>query len=48
MIAILAFGCGMFFGVFMMVAVRVAGIEDRLSWVNGSIARRLNGGKQFI
>lgn len=28
MIAILAFGCGMFFGVFMMVAVIVAGIED--------------------
>ena len=28
MIAILAFGCGMFFGVFMMVAVRVAGIEN--------------------
>lgn len=28
MIAILAFGCGMLFGVFMMVAVRVAGVED--------------------
>nr|DAX89154.1 MAG TPA: Protein of unknown function (DUF3789) [Caudoviricetes sp.] len=28
MIIILSFGCGMFFGVFMMVAVRVAGIED--------------------
>ena len=28
MIAILACGCGMFFGVFMMVAVRVVGIED--------------------
>lgn len=28
MIAILAFGCGMFFGVFMMVAVRIAGIDD--------------------
>lgn len=23
-------------------------LEDRLSWVNRSIARRLNGGKQFI
>lgn len=28
MIAILAFGCGMFFGVFMMVAVRIAGVDD--------------------
>ena len=28
MIAILAFGCGMFFGVFMMIAVRVAGTDD--------------------
>lgn len=28
MIAILAFGCGMFFGVFMMVAVRIAGADD--------------------
>lgn len=28
MIAILAFGCGMFFGVFMMIAVRVAGAHD--------------------
>ena len=28
MIAILAFGCGMFFGVFMMIAVRIAGVDD--------------------
>jgi hypothetical protein len=28
MIAILSFGCGMFFGVFMMVAVRIAGVDD--------------------
>lgn len=28
MIAILAFGCSMFFGVFMMIAVRVAGADD--------------------
>lgn len=28
MIIILTFGCGMFFGVFMMIAVRVAGEED--------------------
>jgi hypothetical protein len=28
MITILAFGCGMFFGVFMMVAVRIAGVDD--------------------
>lgn len=28
MIIILTFGCGMFFGVFMMIAVRVAGVED--------------------
>jgi hypothetical protein len=28
MIAILAFGCGMFLGVFMMVAVRIAGVDD--------------------
>lgn len=28
MIIILVFGCGMFFGVFMMIAVRVAGVDD--------------------
>lgn len=28
MIAILAFVCGMFFGVFMMVAIRIAGVDD--------------------
>ena len=28
MIVILSFGCGMFFGVFMMVAVRIAGVDD--------------------
>lgn len=28
MIVILSFGCGMFFGVFMMIAVRVAGADD--------------------
>lgn len=44
MIVILSFGCGMFFGVFMMVAIRFV-LEDRLRWVNRAIARRLNGGK---
>nr|DAD92926.1 MAG TPA: Protein of unknown function (DUF3789) [Siphoviridae sp. ctxzZ3] len=28
MIAILAFGCGVFFGVFIMVASRLAGVDD--------------------
>ena len=28
MIAILAFGCGVFFGVFIMVATRIAGVDD--------------------
>jgi hypothetical protein len=28
MIVILSFGCGMFFGVFMMIAVRIAGVDD--------------------
>lgn len=28
MIAILAFGCGMFFGVFLMIATRIAGVDD--------------------
>ena len=28
MIIILSFGCGMFFGVFMMIAVRIAGVDD--------------------
>nr|DAT21725.1 MAG TPA: Protein of unknown function (DUF3789) [Caudoviricetes sp.] len=28
MIVILSFGCGMFFGVFMMVAIRIAGVDD--------------------
>lgn len=28
MIVILSFGCGMFFGVFMMISVRIAGADD--------------------
>ena len=28
MIVILSFGCGMFIGVFMMIAVRIAGVDD--------------------
>ena len=28
MMVILSFGCGMFFGVFMMIAVRIAGADD--------------------
>ena len=28
MIVILSFGCGIFFGVFMMIAVRIAGADD--------------------
>lgn len=28
MIVILSFGCGMFFGVFMMIAVRISGADD--------------------
>ena len=28
MIVILSFGCGMFFGVFMMMAIRIAGVYD--------------------
>lgn len=28
MIVILSFGCGMFFGVFMMMAIRIAGVDD--------------------
>ena len=28
MIVFLSFGCGMFFGVFMMIAVRIAGADD--------------------
>ena len=28
MIAILSFGCGVFFGVFIMVATRLAGVDD--------------------
>ena len=28
MIVILSFGWGMFFGVFMMIAVRIAGVDD--------------------
>ena len=28
MIVILSFGCGMFFGVFMMIAVHIAGVDD--------------------
>ena len=28
MIVILSFGCGMFSGVFMMIAVRIAGADD--------------------
>ena len=28
MSVILSFGCGMFFGVFMMIAVRIAGADD--------------------
>lgn len=28
MIAILAFGCGVFFGVFIMIASRLAGVDD--------------------
>ena len=28
MIVILSFGCGMFFGVFMMIAVRIAGADE--------------------
>lgn len=28
MIVILSFGCGMFFGVFMMIAIRIAGADD--------------------
>ena len=28
MIVILSFGCGTFFGVFMMIAVRIAGADD--------------------
>lgn len=28
MVVILSFGCGVFFGVFMMVAVRIAGVDD--------------------
>lgn len=28
MIVILSLGCGMFFGVFMMIAVRIAGVDD--------------------
>lgn len=28
MIAILAFGCGVFFGVFIMIATRIAGADD--------------------
>lgn len=28
MIAILTFGCGVFFGVFIMVASRLAGVDD--------------------
>lgn len=28
MIAILSFGCGVFFGVFIMVASRLAGVDD--------------------
>jgi hypothetical protein len=28
MIAILSFGCGVFFGVFIMVATRIAGVDD--------------------
>lgn len=28
MIVILAFGCGVFFGVFIMVASRLAGVDD--------------------
>lgn len=28
MIAILSFGCGVFFGVFIMIAIRIAGVDD--------------------
>ena len=28
MIVILSFGCGMFFGVFMKMAIRIAGVDD--------------------
>lgn len=28
MIVILSFGCGMFFGVFMMMAICIAGVDD--------------------
>ena len=28
MIVILSFGCGMFFGVFMMMAIRIACVDD--------------------
>lgn len=28
MIAILSFGCGVFFGVFIMIATRIAGVDD--------------------
>lgn len=28
MIAILSFTCGVFFGVFIMVAIRIAGVDD--------------------
>lgn len=28
MIAILSFGCGVFFGVFIMIASRLAGVDD--------------------
>ena len=28
MIAILSFGCGVFFGIFIMVASRLAGVDD--------------------
>ena len=28
MIAILSFACGVFFGVFIMIATRIAGVDD--------------------
>jgi len=28
MIVILSFGCGVFFGVFLMIATRIAGVDD--------------------